>query len=357
RFDLASILGRDENGNILANPPLIERIEADPILRNTKIIAEAWDAAGAYQVGNFPGRWAEWNGKFRDDIRRFWRGDTGIIGTFATRITGSSDLYGSSRSPLHSINFITCHDGFTMNDLVSYNRKHNEMNGEHNRDGENNNISDNWGIEGTDATELIDFRRKKMIKNYIATLFLSQGTPMLLAGDEFRRTQRGNNNAYCQDNEIAWLDWSFEQKNDEILRFTRMMIEFRKQHSILRRSRFLKGQKENYFSVPDITWHGAEPFNPDWSDDSQLIACLLAGEFARIERNANEGDLYIAFNASLFNRTITLPESPSGAPWRMVVDTANPSPSDIVADSDAVALPSARYYVKRQSVLVLIAGR
>ncbi|MGL4370489.1 MAG: glycogen debranching protein, partial [Spirochaetota bacterium] len=198
RFDLASILGRDEAGNILANPPLIERIEADPILRNTKIIAEAWDAAGAYQVGNFPGRWAEWNGKYRDDIRRFWKGDENMTGVFATRLTGSSDLYGNSRSPLHSINFITCHDGFPLNDLVCYNGKHNEANGEQNRDGENNNLSYNWGIEGPESTELLENLRKQMLRNFLATLFLSQGTPMLLSGDEFRRTQKGNNNAYCQ---------------------------------------------------------------------------------------------------------------------------------------------------------------
>lgn len=357
RFDLASILGRDEDGNILANPPLLERIEADPILRNTKIIAEAWDAAGAYQVGNFPGRWAEWNGKYRDDIRRFWRGDKGIIGTFATRITGSSDLYGSSRSPLHSINFITCHDGFTLNDLVSFKNKHNDMNGEYNRDGENNNISENWGIEGIDTTEMLDLRRRKMIKNFISTLFLSQGTPMILAGDEFRRTQKGNNNAYCQDNDISWIDWDFENSHPDIFRFTKMVIEFRKKHSILRRSHFLKGYKETYFSVPDITWHGVDPFSPDWSDDSQLIALLLAGEFARIEHNLLEEDIFIAFNASLYSHIITLPDSPSGEPWRRIIDTSKPSPEDIIPENESVVVPHNRYYIKRQSVAVMIAGR
>ncbi|MBF0275929.1 MAG: glycogen debranching protein GlgX, partial [Nitrospinae bacterium] len=210
RFDLASILGRDQEGNIMKNPPLIERIAEDPILRSAKIIAEAWDAGGAYQVGAFPGtRWAEWNGRYRDDVKKFWKGEHGMVGTLATRITGSSDLYGDDgRSPLHSINFVTCHDGFTLRDHVSYERKHNLENGENCHDGSNDNCSFNCGVEGETKNKEILNLRMKMTKNFLATLFLSQGIPMMLGGDEFGRTQKGNNNAYCQDNEISWFDWS-----------------------------------------------------------------------------------------------------------------------------------------------------
>jgi isoamylase len=356
RFDLASILGRDEKGNMLSNPPLIEWIEEDPILRNTKIIAEAWDAAGAFQVGNFPGRWAEWNSKFRDDVRKFWRGDDNTVGAFATRLTGSADLYGVSRSPLHSINFITCHDGFTLNDLVSYSNKHNEANGENNRDGENHNISYNWGFEGADISDFIATTRNRMVKNFIATLFLSQGTPMLLSGDEFRRTQKGNNNAYCQDNEISWIDWTFRETNAEVFRFTKKIIEFRKAHVILRRKRFFKGFTEPYFSSSDLSWHGIDPNNPDWSPSSRIIAALIAGEYGRIESGKSDADIYIAFNSSSINRKITIPEAPSGRLWKRVIDTALPAPHDIVDDNSAVALESNRYYLKRQSVVVLIAG-
>ena len=355
RFDLASILGRDEEGNILANPPLIERIEADPILRNTKIIAEAWDAAGAYQVGNFPGRWAEWNGKYRDDVRRFWRGDDNMTGLFATRLTGSSDLYGNSRSPLHSINFVTCHDGFTLNDLVSYSRKHNEANGEQNRDGDNNSFSNNWGIEGEDTTPHLEAIRRSMIRNYIATLFLSQGTPMLMAGDEFRRTQKGNNNAYCQDNEISWVDWMLKEKHHDICDFTRNIIAFRKRHHVLRRRRFFTGVTAPGFSVPDITWHGIRANEPDWSPSSRFVACLICGEYARQETGETDADIYMAFNPSPYSRVVTLPEAPNGLPWKRVIDTSLPFPEDFLDEAAAPQLPALSYKVKRRSMIVLVA--
>ena len=280
RFDLASILGRDQNGNILSDAPLIERIEEDPILRNTKIIAEAWDAAGAYQVGNFPGRWQEWNGRFRDDIRRFWRGDENMTGAFATRICGSSDLYEhSGKEPCRSINFITCHDGFTLYDLVSYAEKHNIANGENNRDGENHNLSRNMGLEGPAATFFIEKIRKQQAKNLIATLFISQGIPMLLGGDEILRTKQGNNNTYCQDNEISWIDWGFREKNSEMYRFTREIISFRRSHAVLRRRSFLTGRHEEGHEAPDIKWHGVKAESPDWSPRSQSIACCLCGSY------------------------------------------------------------------------------
>ena len=221
RFDLASILSRDRKGKLVPNPPLVEAIGEDPLLADTKIIAEAWDAAGAYQVGTFgDDRWAEWNGRYRDDVRQFWRGDSGLRGAMATRLTGSSDLYEpGGRPPYCSINFITSHDGFPLNDLVSYREKHNWDNGEENMDGDNNGYSDNYGVEGpTDDLE-VNVIRERQIKNMLATLLLSQGVPMILAGDECRRTQQGNNNAYCQDNETSWFDWSLVDRNADLVRF------------------------------------------------------------------------------------------------------------------------------------------
>jgi len=232
RFDLGSILGRDQNGKLMENPPVLEQIAEEPILRNTKIIAEAWDAGGAYQVGWFPGgRWAEWNDRYRDDVRRYWRGDLRQTRHLATRLSGSSDLYlRDGRKPFHSINFITSHDGFTLKDLVSYNYKHNEENAENNRDGNDTNYSFNNGFEGPSTNPVLENVREQMRKNFIASLMLSLGTPMLLGGDEIGRTQSGNNNAYCQDNETSWYDWSLLEKNKNLFRFVKEMIAFRLRH-------------------------------------------------------------------------------------------------------------------------------
>ena len=259
RFDLASILGRDEHGNILRNAPLLEEIAEDPILRDVKLIAEAWDAGGAYQVGDFSTRrWTEWNGRFRDDVRRFWVGEAGMIGWFASRICGSSDLYRSSgKGPASSLNFVTCHDGFTLNDLVSYKQKHNDENGEFSHDGTDANYSDNCGVEGPSEDPGVKIMRNRLIKNFLLTLFVSRGVPMLLGGDEFRRTQRGNNNAYCQDNEVSWFDWSLLEKHKEIHRFTRKMIAFRRAHHVLR--------KETFYTDEDIKWFAPNGAAPDWN--------------------------------------------------------------------------------------------
>jgi isoamylase len=357
RFDLASILGRDIDGNMLSNPPLLERIEEDSILRDTKIIAEAWDVAGAYQVGDFPGRWAEWNGKYRDDVRKFWRGDENTVGYFATRLMGSSDLYEpSQKSPLHSINFITCHDGFTLNDLVSYNEKHNLENGENNRDGENYNISCNFGHEGYPGEEEIETIRNGQVKNFIATLFLSQGVPMLLAGDEFRRTQKGNNNAYCQDNEISWIDWSFLDKHKDIFRFTREMIRFRKMHPILSRDSFFKGFPHNGNMESDIVWHGNIKNTPNWDINSHIIACLLNGGYAKDENNCRDNDIYIAFNASREGKYFEIPDAPSQGKWFLCIDTSKPVPMDICETGKEIQVEDNRYFVESLSTVVLIAG-
>ena len=241
RFDLASVLGRDECGKLLADAPLLERIAEDPILRDVKLIAEAWDAAGAFEVGSFSKRrWAEWNGRYRDDVRRFWRGDDGMLGLFASRICGSADIYTrAGKGPEGSINFITCHDGFTLNDLVSYRYKHNQANGENNHDGTTDNFSENYGAEGETADAGIEAVRKRQIKNFFLTLLVSRGVPMLLGGDEFRRTQRGNNNAWCQDNEISWFDWTYLEKHREIHRFVRGMIALSPRASGVERGKIL----------------------------------------------------------------------------------------------------------------------
>ena len=278
RFDLASILSRDRNGDLVPNPPLVEAIGQDPLLADTKIIAEAWDAAGAYQVGSFgDDRWAEWNGRYRDDIRSYWRGDSGTRGPLATRLAGSADLYQpGGRPPCSSINFITSHDGFTLNDMVSYREKHNLANGEDNRDGDNHNFSENFGVEGPTDQPIIDQLRLRQIKNLIATLMLSQGVPMLVAGDEFRRTQKGNNNAYCQDNEISWLDWNLVEKNADLIRFSRSLIEFRRNQPTIRREHFLTGVPNSKDGWADVSWFSPLGTAVDWHQQELPIICLLA---------------------------------------------------------------------------------
>jgi glycogen operon protein len=316
RFDLASILGRDEHGNILRNAPLLEDIAEDPILRDVKIIAEAWDAGGAYQVGEFSTRrWTEWNGRFRDDVRRFWIGDAGMIGWFASRICGSSDLYRiSGKGPASSLNFVTCHDGFTLNDLVSYKQKHNDENGEFSHDGTDANYSDNCGVEGPSQDPVVEGMRIRLIKNFLLTLFISRGVPMMLGGDEFRRTQRGNNNAYCQDNEVSWFDWSLLEKHKEIHRFTRGMIAFRRAHPVL--------GKEVFYTDTDIKWFASNGGAPDWMDQRQKsFACLIKGQ--------TEPDLFLLFNAGTGSAEFYLPALPAGKTWRLAVDTSRTAPEDL----------------------------
>jgi isoamylase len=316
RFDLASVLGRDEHGKILRNAPLLESIAEDPILRDIKIIAEAWDAGGAYQVGCFSTqRWTEWNGRFRDDVRRFWRGDAGMMGQFANRICGSADLYQESgKGPQSSLNFITSHDGFTLNDLVSYKQKHNDENGEYGRDGSDANYSDNCGEEGPSDDPVVEGTRNRLIKALVLTLFISRGVPMLLGGDEFRRSQRGNNNAYCQDNEVSWFDWTLVEKHEDIHRFTREMIAFRRAHPVLR--------KEVFYTDADIKWFAPNGAAPDWADERQKsLACLILGEM--------EPDLFLMFNADTRSVDFVIPALPSRRFWRLAVDTSRSAPDDL----------------------------
>jgi glycogen operon protein len=316
RFDLASVLGRDEHGNILRNAPLLESIAEDPILRDIKIIAEAWDAGGAYQVGSFSTqRWGEWNGRFRDDVRRFWIGESGMMGSFASRICGSSDLYEQScKGPARSLNFITSHDGFTLNDLVSYKQKHNDENGENGRDGSDANYSDNCGMEGPSDDPAVEALRNCLIKSFLLTLFISRGVPMLLGGDEFRRSQRGNNNAYCQDNERSWFDWSLVEKHRDIHGFTRGMIAFRRSHPVLR--------GEVFYTDADIKWFAPNGGIPHWSDERQKsLACLIRGQ--------TEPDLFLLFNADTRSVDFSIPALPGNKIWRLAVDTARMAPNDL----------------------------
>jgi glycogen operon protein len=335
RFDLGSILGRDEQGNMLPYAPILERIAEDPILVNTKIIAEAWDAGGAYQVGGFQGRWAEWNDRYRDDVRRFWRGDRGTVAALATRISGSSDLYyAGGRKPFHSINFITSHDGFTLRDLVSYNRKHNVANGEDNRDGHNSNFSFNHGVEGdTDDPEVFRLRQRQM-KNYMATLLLSLGTPMITAGDEYGRTQRGNNNAYCQDNEISWNNYELLHTYGELHRFCTRLIEIRKQHPVFTRAEFYTGRDNNKNRRNDIDWFNnlGEPM--DWSVSTNALAVYIDGQEVALTHGTHDDDFYIMFNSSAKRLSFVIPDPPEGRCWSRVVDTAAHAPQDIQRDGN-----------------------
>jgi isoamylase len=357
RFDLASVFGRDQEGHVLVEPPVVELIAEDSVLADTKLIAEPWDAAGLYQVGRFPygRRWSEWNGRYRDDVRRFWRGDPGLVGDLATRLCGSSDLYqASGRRPRHSLNFVTCHDGFTLADLVAYNTKHNKANGEDEQDGATENFSWNCGVEGpTDDPAVLGLRRRQA-KNLMATLLLSQGVPMLMAGDEFLRTQGGNNNAWCQDNEVSWIDWTLAVKNADFLRFVREMIQLRKRHPALRRRDFFRGTGAEGHLAPDVVWHGIEPGLPDFSAHSRTLAYALDGHQTGGEPDR---DFYVALNAWREPLPFRIPLPPSGGLWRRVVDTALASPLDIVPTEEGPAVAAnTQYPVAPYSLIVLISA-
>jgi glycogen operon protein len=341
RFDLASILGRDDHGALLTNPPVLEQIAEDPLLREVKLIAEAWDAGGAFQVGSFPGtRWAEWNSDFRDDVRRFWRGDPGFTGRFATRLCGSADLYQMrDESPVNSINYVTCHDGFTLADLVSYARKHNEANGEDNRDGPHENYSENNWAEGKTDNPRIETTRLRQIKNFLASLLLSRGVPMLLGGDEFRRSQSGNNNAYCQDNPASWFDWALTEKNAGLVRFVRRLIAFRKEHSVLRAERFYMDR--------DITWYGPDGSGPDWQSPDNMLGCVLW-------QKPPERILCLLFNATLNECGFTVPACPSKS-WMVAFDTALAAPADSPDPGTEPVLNKSSLVLGPRSLVVLAA--
>jgi glycogen operon protein len=357
RFDLGSILGRDQNGNLMENPPMLEWIAEDPVLSSTKIIAEAWDAGGAYQVGWFPGgRWAEWNDRFRDDMRCYWRGDPKTTRHVATRLSGSSDLYlRDGRKPFHSINFITSHDGFSLNDLVSYNEKHNDENGEESRDGNDNNNSSNYGIEGPATNPAIVDLRMRQMKNFIGSMMVSLGTPMILGGDEIGRTQRGNNNAYCQDNEISWYDWSLLEKNAPLYRFVKQIIAFRLRHPGFMRPEFYTGRDGNYNAIPDISWFDEAGEIPDWGTIGPCIAFRMDGSKAEVLADQDDNDFFIMFNGGEQDVNFSVAAPPEGKRWVRAVDTSLPSPRDILEPGSEEPLVTAGVYgVKDRSIVIFI---
>jgi isoamylase len=352
RFDLASILGRDQNGAPLSNPPLLESLAYDPILSKCKLIAEAWDAGGMYQVGSFPayGRWAEWNGKYRDSIRRFIKGDHGMVGEIANRIQGSPDLYWY-RGPTASLNFITCHDGFTLRDMVSYNGKHNEANGEWNNDGSNDNDSWNCGWEGESTDPAVNALRHRQMRNAATLLFLSRGVPMLLMGDEVGRTQRGNNNSYCHDNDLSWMDWKSVEKEKELLRFFSKLLAFRHAHPVLRGNRFFEHRDYVGSGNPDIGFHGTRVGQPDWGGISTCLAYRLCGKHA----TPQDDDIYVAINMYWDGLPFQVPAAPQGKSWRVAINTSMPSPEDIFDGASGPRVDSPEVIVGGRSIMVLVA--
>jgi len=347
RFDLASILTRDESGQPLLNPPILWGIESDPVLAGTKLIAEAWDAGGLYQVGSFIGdAWREWNGRFRDDIRSFLRGENGTVLYLAARLLGSPDIYShKEREPEQSINFVTCHDGFTLNDLVSYDRKHNEANGEDNRDGTDQNLSWNCGAEGPAGDPEIERLRNTQVKNFLALTLLAFGAPMLLMGDEMRRTQRGNNNAYCQDSEISWLDWSLLERHTDIHRFVKQLIAFRQRRPVAAEgARFTLNQ---LLRQAPIRWHGVALNCPDWSEDSHSLALTARGGGFLVHGMLNAYWEPLAFELPPVRKE-------SGKSWRRLVDTALASPHDICTWEEAPSVAEPEYLVQPRSLAFLV---
>jgi glycogen operon protein len=349
RFDLASVLSRGEDGEPLYHAPVLWNIEFSNVLKDSRVIAEAWDAAGLYQVGDFPGfRWGEWNGRYRDVLRRFVRGDKGLLSSVAMRLSGNSDLYqDDDRRPTSSINFITCHDGFTLMDLVSYNEKHNEANGEDNRDGNNNVLSWNCGVEGETDEEDILLLRHLQVRNFMTVLLLSQGLPMINAGDEVLQSRHGNNNPWCQDNELGWFDWSLLETNRDMLRFTREMIAFRKRHPCVMHTRFLTGQEREGSWFPDISWHGEHLNQPLWDDPgAQVLACTLGA------LETWEEDLHIMLNMGEKALLMPLPAPPPGRNWFLAIDTAGESPADVVVPAHQQVLSRASSRVAARSIRV-----
>jgi glycogen operon protein len=348
RFDEGSVLSRGPDGAPMPFPPVLWQIELDDVLAKTKVIAEAWDAAGLYQVGHFPGfRWAEWNGLYRDTMRRFVRGEAGLVAEVADRLSGSASLYRNGRrQPVNSVNFITAHDGFTMNDLVSYNQKHNLDNGEENRDGVDENLSWNCGVEGFSDDLAVEALRERQIRNFATLLMLSQGVPMFVMGDEVRRTQRGNNNAWCQDNDLGWFDWSLTDRHGDMLSFWQRLIAFRAEHPSVHQARFFSGAR-NRRGLLDVSWHGTELEGPGWHDaEARALAWTLAAFDDR-------EDLHVMANMYWEPLSFALPEI-DGHVWHCAIDTALAGAAGIAPRGAEPVVPGARLEVAGRSVVVLI---
>ncbi|HCA05546.1 MAG TPA: glycogen debranching enzyme, partial [Ruminococcaceae bacterium] len=352
RFDLASILGRNEDGSPMDQPPLLKNLAFDPILGGTKLIAEAWDAGGLYQVGSFPSwnRWAEWNGKYRDDMRRFLKGDGGLAWAAAHRLTGSKDLYDPSYRPnCASVNFITCHDGFTLYDMYSYNVKHNWKNGWDNTDGANDNNSWNCGFEGETDNPEINSLRIKMVKNAFATLMLSRGAALFLAGDEFCNTQFGNNNPYCQDNITSWLDWSRKEKYNDVFEFFKYMIAFRKRFHVI-----TKNRKTCSCTLPPESLHSEHPWKTDFHENSRMLGVMYAG--ASDGYKGIDEIVYFGMNTYWEQLDIELPGLPSGYVWKLFVDTGKKS-EHVICENNNILLYNRRITMQGRSVIVVVAQK
>jgi glycogen operon protein len=355
RFDLASVLGRSEDGGFRPSGPFFDAVSQDPILTRAILIAEPWDI-GTYQVGNFPVDWSEWNGRFRDTVRRFEKGDAGQLADLGWRLTGSADLYGQSgRSAYNSVNFITCHDGFTLHDLVSYNTKHNEQNSESNNDGANDNNSWNCGAEGDTIDPSILALRRRLMKNHAIVLLCASGTPMILGGDEFARTQRGNNNAYCQDNDISWFDWEAVGRNNDIFEFFRKTIGFVHRFPVLQRRSFVLGRDLNADGVPDLTWYGPDEDNPRWNDPNERTLCV---QLDSSENTTSTGvhRLFFILNANYQNAWVRLPPLADSLRWYRAIDTSLADGKDFVDAGAEVRLdPPDHYLANPRSTVVLLA--
>jgi glycogen operon protein len=351
RFDLASVLGRDPWGAPLSNPPLLESLAFDPVLAGCKLIAEAWDAGGLYQVGSFPayGRWAEWNGKYRDCVRKFLKGDAGLVGELAQRLQGSPDLYGN-RGATASVNFVTCHDGFTLADLVAFNGKHNGANGEENRDGSNDNDSWNCGQEGPTDDPEVNRLRRRLAKNAVTLLLVSQGVPMLLMGDEVGRSQNGNNNAYCHDGDISWLDWGLFEANADLFAFVKNGVAFRKAHPVLANRARVRDANGGGGAV--LSWHGLRAWAADWSGSCRTLAFMLSGgEY----QGQKASPVYVALNTHWEGHVFELPALPEGLRWRVAVNTAmNPPEDSWPVGAEPPLADQGRLLVGERSVVVLV---
>jgi glycogen debranching enzyme glgX len=358
RFDLAPVLARDKTGSIDLNSFMIQAIADDSILRSTKIIAEAWDAAGAYMVGKFPGRWAEWNDLFRNSVREFWLQPNPDIRHLATRVTGSADLYSQKgRRPYQSINFVCCHDGFTLCDLLSYSEKHNEENGENNRDGSNENLSYNHGIEGSASVE-IERMRMRSAKNILTTLILSAGTPMINMGDEVFRTQNGNNNAYCQDNEMSWFDWELLNENKDLLEFTKKLINLRKTHFSFLRKHFFTGVSKINGTPSDITWFDYQAQKPNWNAPSNFLAFLIDGNKINLESDEDDNDFYVMTNSYNNDITVRLPPPSSGGKiWHRLIDTSYTDGKDFLDEEHTEQIMNQQIYVVLARTTVVLISK
>ncbi len=357
RFDLASALTRAENGMPLADPPLLKMIAHDPVLSNVKLIAEPWDADGLYHVGSFPayGRWGEWNGKYRDAIRKYLKGESGLVEEVIQRMQGSPDLY-PDRGPIASVNFITAHDGFTLNDLVSYNEKHNEANLEDNKDGHNDNESWNSGAEGATDDPAINELRRRQIKNAVTMVLVSQGVPMLLMGDEIARTQQGNNNAYRQDNEISWFDWSTIEANGDILRYFERMIAFRRAHSALRNGHYFQYKDYNNVGCLDLSWFSTEALAGDQKDERLTLAFMLCGAYAK-GGLAQDDDIFVALNMHWEDQPFELPALAEGKAWHCFANTGALPPDDIYDLGSEPRLDDQKSLVLRSRSVAVLVGR